>query len=142
MARFPNMTVANHSVESPISTMYNCIAWAFDKSNVRKMWPKTRYYFWPPGVRNEETIDAFVDLFRSVGYEVCLDGSVEQGYEKVAIYAKGTKPTHAARQCSSGKWTSKIGWLYEDIKHDDPAVLEIYYGSVVKYMRRPRKVKP
>ena len=34
---------------------------------------------------------------------------IEVGYEKIALYALGVKPTHAARQTKSGKWTHKMG---------------------------------
>ena len=69
-------------------------------------------------------------------YEPCDDGALEDGFEKVAIYALSFTVTHMARQLASGRWTSKLGEL-EDIEHETPAELEgDIYGIVVQYMRR------
>lgn len=66
-----------------------------------------------------------VELFLAAGYELCGDGSLEDRYEKIAIYAKDGEPTHAARQLGDGRWTSKLG-KYEDIEHDS---LDALYGE-------------
>ena len=89
------------------------------------------------------TVSAFSAAFRSIGYEPCADGSIEEGIEKVAIYRLPTgQVRHMARQLSTGLWTSKIGGL-EDIEHATPAELEgIEYGIVVQYLRRAIKPKP
>lgn len=69
-------------------------------------------------------------------YKPCEDGALEDGFEKVAIYALSFIVTHMARQLASGRWTSKLGEL-EDIEHASPAELEGQkYGTVVQYMRR------
>ena len=47
------------------------------------------------------------------------DGPLQDGYEKIAIYALDGEPTHAARQLDTGRWTSKLG-KHEDIEHDTP----------------------
>ena len=81
---------------------------------------------------------AFINAFRQLAYHECADGSLEAGYQKIALYADASgTPTHAARQLLNGAWTSKLGGL-EDIVHatvDDvngPA-----YGAPVRFMRRP-----
>lgn len=71
-----------------------------------------------------------------MGYVACDDGMLEAGYVKVALYGSTWYYTHAARQLSSGKWTSKLGKA-EDIEHDGPDdVAGGIYGEVVLYMRR------
>ena len=60
--------------------------------------------------------------------------------KKIAIYVNPDgKPTHAARQLSSGQWTSKLGQL-EGIEHN---ILEgltgSEYGTVAVMMKRPKK---
>ena len=71
---------------------------------------------------------------------MCGNGSLEDGYEKVAIYARDGELTHAARQLRDGRWTSKLG-KYEDIEHDSLEALygDGYgeYGSVAVFMVRP-----
>ncbi len=87
-------------------------------------------------------VSAFVIAFRTLGYELCDDGVLEEGYEKVAIYELSSTVQHMARQLPTGRWTSKIGDL-QDIEHTSPAELEgDFYGRVVKYMRRPARIFP
>lgn len=64
----------------------------------------------------------------------------EEGFEKIAIYIDSHgKPTHAARQLSSGKWTSKLGQL-EDIEHSNlDDVTGLHYGSVGAILKRQKK---
>jgi len=74
------------------------------------------------------------------GFAECADGNLEDGIEKVAIYAKEPdgEPTHAALQLNTGMWASKMG-SWEDIHH--PAVQDLeddQYGRVVRYVRRTR----
>lgn len=66
-----------------------------------------------------------------------MDASLEQGFEKVALYGSGAEYTHAARQLPSGKWTSKLGKA-EDIEHDTPEdVAGGLYGELIEIMTRP-----
>ncbi len=77
-------------------------------------------------------------VLRALGYEDCgIDDSLEAGFEKVAIYGSGTFYTHAAKQTTVGKWSSKLGKA-EDIEHDTPEDLAGgIYGEVVEVMKRP-----
>jgi len=82
------------------------------------------------------TIEAFIAAFNTRGFVVCLDGSLENGFEKIAIFADhNSEPTHAARQLPDGVWTSKFG-DFEDVRHVDLACIEgPLYGQVSVYMR-------
>jgi hypothetical protein len=135
----PNLTDNNHVVTSLLSRRYNCIGWAAGV-DVQWWWPIGRYY-WPPNVPRKETAEAFVQAYSTIGYIECEDGSIESGFEKIAIYAVhdaggALTPTHAARQLSDGRWTSKLG-SYEDIEH---ASLEDVncpsYGTSMVYLKR------
>lgn len=107
----------------------------------RWWWPSpghTARSYWPPNVPREETLAAFIEAFQVLGYQECDDASLEEGHQKIAIYADDSgKPTHVARQLPNGMWTSKLG-RQEDIEHDTvndvngPA-----YGTPVSFMRRP-----
>ncbi len=137
---FPNLTYgknANHRITSRKTERYNCIAWANDDIE-RPWWPGYIDYYWPPGISDTEEIASFVEAFELIGYSICADGSFEQGFEKVAIYAsKNGAPIHAARQLRSGKWTSKMG-DFEDIEHDHyDNVNGPSYGAAAAFMRRP-----
>ena len=80
-------------------------------------------YYWPSEAPMEGGVAAFVTAFGILGYEPCANGALEDGFEKVAIYALPSGVTHMARQLDTGRWTSKIGGL-EDIDHASPAELE------------------
>lgn len=95
--------------------------------------------YWPPNIPRDVTLDAITQAFESVGFTVCNDPAHEDGYERVAVFAKtGNTYTHAARQLEDGRWTSKLGPL-EDIEHDHLVGVEgDEYGEVVTLMKRVR----
>jgi hypothetical protein len=65
-----------------------------------------------------------------------MDASVEPGFVKVALYAVAGEYTHASRQLSSGKWTSKLG-KGVDIEHDAPDdVGGGSYGELLGIMKK------
>ncbi len=137
---FPNLRDEDWSETSEIDPGYNCIAYAAGRTDVY-WWPDSFAPplddYWPANVTREETIEAFVELYGTFDYELCSDGSLESGYEKVAIYAIGTTPTHAAKQLPDGRWTSKLG-IAEDIQHHNVECLNgPCYGQPVRFMRRP-----
>lgn len=117
---------------------YNCIAWAAGKTNV-PWWPiDLAPYFWPQGLpRGVETLENFINAFRSEGYLPCIDGSIQPGFEKIAIYVDDKDvPTHAARSLPTGVWTSKLG-DEEDIEHSTLRAVEgRIYGKVKAFLQR------
>ena len=124
---FPNLT--NFSRTSPSATTYNCIAWACG-DNTRWWWPNGLMY-WPPNIRCDETIEAFDEMFISGGAFHVTDEGVEKDIVKIALFAKMSNPTHAARQLAGGKWTSKLG-RSEDISHQLREIEGEQYGIVVR----------
>jgi hypothetical protein len=136
---FPKLEPTNHSLTSPPTIDYNCIAWAAGEDD-RWWWPGTTDYYWPEDVPNVETVNAFLVAFSTLGYAPCADGTLEKDTEKVVLYvnAKGI-PTHMARQLETGKWTSKLGREC-DISHDTPEVISAgVYGLVSTFMARARR---
>lgn len=135
-ADFPRLTPANHQVTSPATRSYNCVAWA--AGEVVRWWEPGK--FWPcPLLGKDFTVDDMVEAFRTIGYDLCADDTLEPGFEKVALYAEALDdPTHASRQLLDGRWTSKLG-PDEDIEHDTADdVAGGLYGDVVQFMRRAR----
>jgi hypothetical protein len=137
---FPHLTYgknANHRITSSSTPRYNCIAWAGDDIE-RPWWPDTYGWYWPSGISDKDEVPSFIEAFQLLGYVVCADGSIEVGFEKIAIFARPDgSPQHAARQLRNGKWTSKLG-PFEDIEHhlcED--VRSQWYGAPCCFMRRP-----
>lgn len=134
---FPGLTPGSYDVTSPRTRRYNCIAWAAGDTG-NWWWPSLLVdeEFWPSGVAREETLDAFRQAFAAIGYQRCPDQNQEAGFEKIALFVDNAGiPKHAARQQSSGRWTSKLGVL-EDIEHALEDLQGVEYGSVVLIMKR------
>ena len=132
--RFPNASQGCEE-RSPQSRLYNCIA--FTAGDTKRNWWPNEMAHWPEDVPIKETVNSFLKLYQSLGYINCNDGSLENDFEKVAIYALKNKVTHAARQLPNGNWVSKIGHNV-DVEHVTVEKLDgPLYGKVVRYLKRP-----
>ena len=129
------MTEMNYQVTSPQDVQYNCIAWAAGENDIW-WWPDEMFSLhWPEDAPRQVTIEAFIQAFSTKGYSPCESGNLEQGFEKIALYALNEEPTHAARQIPDGSWTSKLGRL-QDISHTIDALNGPEYGSVALFLKR------
>lgn len=138
---FEKLASGTFEIKSPWTAVYNCIAFAAGETH-RKWWPihladarADRY--WPDGAPRTEKLKSFVRAFEiEGGYKPCDSDALEIGVEKVAIYMKGPKPTHMARQLPNGKWASKLGDK-QDIHHDTLHEVEgKIYGQAVRILSR------
>ena len=133
---FPGLKEDNYRPTSPADVSYNCVAYA--AGDETRCWdPTSHQYYWPPRAPRTVRVDSYVAAFSTLGYEPCESHQLEHGFEKVAIFWKEARPTHAARQLPSGRWTSKLGDGV-DIEHDLHAIEGDAYGQVVVLMKRPR----
>lgn len=136
---FPALQASEHLVTSPEDRSYNCIAWAAGDSS-RWWWPDPEEVaYWPASVERAETTASFVAAFSLLGYAVCPTSDLEPGLEKVALYLRNGRPTHAARQLRNGKWSSKFGRL-EDVEHTLDSLAGGPYGEVGAVLSRPRRL--
>lgn len=139
LAAFPRLSERSDLITSPATTTYNCIAWAAGDTS-RWWWPDQHYVgFWPEGARREETEEAFVVAYGTLGYRECDSADLDPDTEKVAIYSIAGVPAHAARQLSDGLWTSKLGDL-EDIRHELEELEGQLYGQVSRILSRTREI--
>jgi hypothetical protein len=137
---FPNLAKSGYEITSPKSKEYNCIAWAA-KEDFQPWWPvpwENSDCYWPENAPKEETLEAFIKAFETMGYRKCADDRLESGYEKVAIYAdENGYPLHMARQLYDGKWTSKLGREGFDIVHNSlDGLTNSRYGKVAQTLKR------
>lgn len=140
-ASFPKLRESDHTITSPEDVAYNCIAWAAGDDS-RWWWPDAlEIAYWPPEAPRLETAAGFVAAFAQLGYSPCDSPELEPGAEKVALYLRGSQPSHMARQNPDGSWTSKLGCL-EDIDHALEALEGTTYGSVAIILKRPRPPYP
>ncbi len=134
---FPHLAHSAYAITSPSTSEYNCIAWAAGDVE-RWWWPVAgSFAYWPPNTPLQESLDAFIKAFGSIGFTPCGDTNVEQGYEKIALYVnENGKPTHATRQLPNGRWTSKLG-KSQDIEHELESLSGAVYGVVAQVLKRP-----
>ena len=135
---FPALLNSGYGITSPAEKDYNCIAWAAGDTTAWWEPDSQDICFWPDGIPRLYTLEVYMKAFETLGFAQCKDGDYEAGFEKVAIYiSPDGKPTHAARQLSSGSWTSKLG-NSEDIEHENLDALEgPLYGVVAIVLKRP-----
>jgi hypothetical protein len=89
----------------------------------------------------ECTLNAFEHAFNIQGFKKCDSSRQEPGFEKIAVFADGTEPTHVARLDEDGRWASKLGDRY-DIKHNSlGGLISRRYGTAQLYMKRPLQQK-
>ena len=118
---------------------YNCIAFAVGETS-KYWWPNPAFPdpcddYWPTGVPNEESIDAFVQALATVGFVLCDSGDPEQGYQKIVLYELNGAPTHAAVLQENGNWRSKLG-RHEDIETTLAGLVGPCYGDVAHFLKR------
>ena len=112
---------------------FNCIAWAAgDRENW--WWPGA---YWPDGVAQEETIEAFVHAYGTRGYQICSGDDLEPDHDKIALYTHEGRPLHAARQLDHLCWSSKLG-PGEILCHPLRAIEGKLYGKATIFLRRRR----
>jgi hypothetical protein len=131
---FPHLTARNHRITSAPTSDYNCVAWS--AGDTERWWQPG--VFWPVATAPDDYgLGILEQAFVALGYEPCADGSLEERFEKIALYGGGFLYTHVARQLPDGKWTSKLGRA-EAIEHDTPEdVAGGLYGEVQEYVKRP-----
>lgn len=139
-AKFPKLSADNYKHTSDAAARYNCVAFANDDD--RKWWQAGLYggrYYWPPDT--SDTLEGWVSIFTSQGFELTSNREIEAEFEKVAIYVdlRDMLPAHVAKSYGS-EWKSKLG-RYQDIQHSSLDVLEgdqhCEYGIVERILKRP-----
>jgi hypothetical protein len=137
---FPNLASDDYAIESPVSSRYNCIAWA--AGDDERWWEPPRRYYWPPKIPREYTVATYRRVYARQGYRPCANDNTEEGYGKIAIFVnEAGVPTHVARQKEDGSWTSKLG-KGPLIRHATLHGIEgDAYGTVGVIMRRRKKAR-
>src|SRR6266446_123536 len=84
---FPKLRRSCYAKTSDETGLNNCAAWAVGYTR-RWMQPKTEpWHFWPDGAPNNIRVESFVQAFELLGFQLCGDDSLEEGFDKIAVYA-------------------------------------------------------
>ena len=135
---FPNLAREGFQIIDQPSTRYNCIAYA--AGDTSKWWEDTERRYWPSHGSRSAAIASLREVFVGLGYEQCDDSSIDDRYQKVALYETQGAWTHTAVQMPNGAWRSKIG-EGPVIEHRSPASLSGgMYGEPTVFMRRATEV--
>lgn len=140
---FPGLIGQFFEITSPPDENYNCISWSVN--NTAKYWWPIPPGAWPgrrwlTEVPQDESLDAFLALYKRLLFVECDSPHPEAGFDKIAIYAgPDGLVTHAARCWKEDLgWSSKLG-EENDICHYTLESLEgNAYGKVVRIMKRRR----
>lgn len=131
---FPKLSSEDIEFVGEPTNRYNCIAYA--AGDTTKPWIHYEEHYWPPHATRSDNIQSLVEVFAGLGFEQCQDSSVEDNYEKVALYEQQGEWQHAAIQTPNGRWRSKMG-IGPVIEHRSPESLSGgMYGDATVYMRR------
>lgn len=123
---------------SPSTFSYNCIAFAMGMQDRWVDAENVPWHWWPP-VHKGRACNDLIDAFKYLGFDPCgMDDSIDEKFDKVALYAIGHEWTHAAKIIDEGKYHSKFGASY-DGAHSNGDVLAKKYGEVYQIMRRPKE---
>ena len=131
----PLKSDVNFKLSSPFSFQYNCIAFAMGMTDRWVDHGDIPWHWWPP-VERGSSVEHLKNAFRYFGFEECgMDDTIDDQYDKVALYQLADCWTHAARIVASGIFHSKFGESYDGY-HSSGDVLQAQYGNVCLIMRR------
>ena len=132
---FPRLSKEGYEIVGESSNRYNCIAYAAGDAD--KWWDFRGGRYWPDYATRSDSIKSLIEVFAGLGFQQCQDSSLENGYEKVALYEEQGMWKHAALQTPAGRWRSKMGQgpVIEHISLE--SLSHGMYGNPTIYMRRP-----
>jgi hypothetical protein len=134
-AAFPRLQTSTYRITSPQDRSYNCIAWAAEENSAWWEPDPIGLYFWPKQIPREYSLEAYRSVFESLGYVENSSEMFQPTFERIALFAKSGKPSHAARQLPSGLWSSKLG-RGADLEHELHALEGDLYGTVTLLFSR------
>ena len=130
-------------ISSPLTTDYNCIAWAMgftdrwveNTSTTLVNTVNARFIWWPPGVKDSRECDALIKAFEAIGFEITNDGGYDPIFDKAVLYTDGKGWTHASRITGLGEEHSKFGEGW-DAYHGKDKFRNTDYGEPYAIMQR------
>ncbi len=113
---FPDlMDDVNFEILSPETPKYNCIAWAMQFEDRWVDVVDGPGFWWPNGVEKTMLPSDLIHAFEAVGFTLCANSHLEDGFDKVVLYKKEDSEewTHAARIISDTMEYSKFGQSWD-----------------------------
>lgn len=131
---FPQLFGTEYRITSKRTRRYNCLAWAI--GDTAFWWDAGPGGVWPEGVLDDGSVLAAIRFFEHFGYIPATNADLELGVQKIAIFGDATGYTHAARQLSDGRWSSKLGKLQDIEHHTLENLCGSRYGTVVQIVKK------
>jgi hypothetical protein len=132
---FPQLSDDNHHVTSAEETRYNCVAWAMGDQGRRWWSGRGKGWYWPTAAETD-SVETFVDMLQTKGYERLAGGLDDAPGSRVALYADRGAVKHMAREVEPNWWTSKLAAGF-DLRHRLDALERSLYGEVVAFFHAP-----
>lgn len=136
---FPKLKNDSHFVvNSPITAVYNCIAFAM---GLQDRWVDNNIlcpgHWWPPISDCSMKKEALIKAFEYLKFQLCEDASIEEGYDKVVLFCDNADNwTHAARIIGDGIEHSKFGQGWDAFYSGNGIFAGSCYGQEYAYMKR------
>jgi len=130
--------------------IFNCVAYTLS-FNEYWIWPgnsgvtyfiresygeKNFKMFWPVGVRNDTSLEAFTQLYTLFGYEPCNNITFDSNYQKVIVYGFNAKEVTHVAVINDGFCTSKMGAEILLNHHPDSLVGEVFGDILIAFKRK------
>lgn len=133
----PNLDESACVLHSKRTWDYNCVG--FVAGDFRWWhWDYPEIYYWPEGIDRGHWCANYMAALSTVGFtEQTYDPGYDERFQTIAVYHKGGVFKHVAMQIGDLAWHSKLG-EYEDLIHPLNALVGPCYGSVFRFMRRPK----
>lgn len=130
----------NFKLTSEPTYRHNCIAFAMGMEDRWVDVAQVPWHWWPPApIPKDENQESLVKAFEYFGFERCdMNDQMEEGYDKVLLYSREGKWTHAALITRDGVCHSKFGESF-DGEHSAGSVLEKEYGLPFQMMKREKE---
>ncbi len=137
---WPKLRGDSFQKTSDPTNSYNCVAFAL--GDTQNWHDDTRYGKWDDRAPRDGKVESYAKYFQLFGFVTCEEPVVENGFEKIALFATADGEfTHVAIQMSDGTWKSKLGSL-EDISHAElTSISEGDYGTPRIFMKRETAIQ-
>ncbi len=87
-SEYPKLDFAEYIVTSKKDKKYNCVAWATRRDQDNWWEPLNEPgCYWPKEVPFNHSFQNYVKVFETIGYAYCDNESLEDGFEKVALFS-------------------------------------------------------
>jgi hypothetical protein len=129
-SKFPYLRTDDYCITGPANTTYNCFAWSMGDTS---KWLESEVDSLYGNKNGTLELSDFDDMYANQGLKPVTDATPAN--PEIVLYAKGTTPTHAARNTGAacGGFESKLGSSVRIAHYPDQLEGGTVYGDINRY---------